>query len=629
MRLLIAVGCDHYQDSSLLDLCGAVNDAIAVYQLLVGTELGQYDPQKSQLLCSPSHPELMNAISDALFDSGQIDVLTFFYAGHGAVKDGSYFVCLGDTQPDRLSVSALAFAQLLSWLNEAPVRHTNIIIDSCQSGGLARDIGSFLKPETVGRLGSPSVSIFASAAADQAAREVDGRGVGTARLLSCLTGEAIVQTNRPYVGLVEVGLVAGELMPQDGRQTCVCWGLNLYGESQLAVNAAYREADDLGRVHLPLTADRDVRVVVETYASRVWSLYLKTEEEFQVLPYIELLGEILSELPDAPINGPSFVSGLSKTFGQALLGSCDPFESVELYGASISILLPYAATSDQARSAIRDLAMDLLGSISNAIDVVLDALESDDKALLSEHSAFADLYFLPLRLLRILGWVGASVYVEEQVAESSFIDRPAAKRLIQTILDAYSGSITAVSDEQAPPLLALIWSSTRLDIDEELEVILGLLFESFHRYGGEVARPNLSGYEALRFTRARERLSYGDSEETVSRPCELLPCIFAGYRQLGIAEVLDESLIDLDHTACNIFIPDDYSDFAERRVMDGLNRSFRIGHDMWTMSDFSEIWGNLVEEHGASWSWQDSAIGVGAVCSSMVMPDRLAWFLVR
>ena len=628
MRILFAIGCDEYEDSALIDLQGAVHDASDIYDLLVQNNLGEYHKDESCLLKSPTLTEINETISRILFDLGPIDVLTVFYAGHGAVKDGSYFVCLKDTRADRLSVSGLGLSQLLTWLNEAQVHHTNIIIDSCHSGGLARDIGSFLKPDSVGRFGSPSVSIFATAAADQAAREIDGHGVGTACLLQCLNGEAVVQTSRPSVGLVELGLAAAELLPAEADQTAVCWGLNLFGQSQLARNVSFDDSETkVPPMALSLAEDESSRSVVEKHASRIWAFYLDAENEFDVHRYIKLTKEILNELPDVNTNATLLIRGLAETIASALSDSNDPFEIVELYGASIAMLTPYCESNGEAEALLAELSTTLLQAISGAMEVVHRALEEQEFALLSEHTVLADLYFLPLRILCVFGWIGAGEYIQQQLNSSGVFDRQLAKALVQKILNIYVGSIVAVSDEQTPHLLTFIWSSNALDLDEELEQILGLLYESYHRYGGEVARAELTGPEALQFLKARAQLDYRNAEEAVSRPCDILPALFLGYRKLNIPEVVDESIEDLDHTSFNIFIPETYTDFSQVRIEDGVNHSFQIGYNVWSMDDFESVWGNLAGDMGKMKCLANTGVRIGAICSSMVMPNRSGWFL--
>lgn len=628
MRVLVAIGCDEYDDPALSDLRGAVNDARDIYDLLVESGVGEYHQDESQLLKSPTLAEAVDVVSHILFDLGPIDVLTVFYAGHGALKDGSYFVCLKDTRADRLSVSSLGLSQLFTWLNEANVRHTNIVIDSCHCGGLARDIGSFLKPESVGRFGSPSVSIFASAAADQTAREIDGHGVGTACLLRCLNGNTVVQTNRPSVGLVEVGLVASELLSRNVHQTSVCWGLSLFGQSQLAQNLCFvNSGARASALDLPLAGNPLIRAIVEKHASQIWALYLDAANEFDIAQYLKLSRAIIDELPNAPSNAPLLVQGLADTFVSALQDGADPFEIVELYGASIAVLTPYCELSPESDTAIIELSCALLEAISASMQVTLDILENNEFALLSDNFALSDLYFLPLRVLRTLGWIGAGEYIEQQISTNSLFNRSVAKALVRKILGTYMGSVVAVSDEQSPHLLAFIWACEVLELNEELELALGLLYQSYHRFGCEVARPNLSGAQALQFLMGRARLDYRSSEGLLARPCEILPALFTGFRRLGIPEVIDESIEELDFTSINMFVPQTYRDYAQVSIEDGVNHSLHIGHNIWSMDDFDKVWTELANEIAGKKCLAVPGVRIGAMCASIVMPDRSAWFL--
>src|SRR5215211_3788876 len=102
-RLLLSVGCNAY--SNLGQLRGAEQDASRIFELLTGAQ-GEYDPQQSRLLLSPSLAGLRAALDETLFTRELPDVFTLFFAGHGGVKSGNYYLCPSDADPDRLSTTA-------------------------------------------------------------------------------------------------------------------------------------------------------------------------------------------------------------------------------------------------------------------------------------------------------------------------------------------------------------------------------------------------------------------------------------------------------------------------------------------------------------------------------------------
>jgi uncharacterized caspase-like protein len=90
--VLIAVGCDRYD--ALRPLFGAEADAGKVFAVL--TAPGQrYTAADSRLLLSPNKADFERMLLEV--GSGEIDVLTFYFAGHGGVKEGGYYFCLRDS----------------------------------------------------------------------------------------------------------------------------------------------------------------------------------------------------------------------------------------------------------------------------------------------------------------------------------------------------------------------------------------------------------------------------------------------------------------------------------------------------------------------------------------------------
>ena len=148
MRVILAIGCNEYDDA--LQLNGAEADATRIFEALVRPDTGWYDGTRSRLLLSPTLDMVRAALRDMLFKPPAVETFTFYFAGHGGVNAGSFYMWLRDTTVTGQSASALALADLFRNVNEASPRQTNIIIDACESGGLIEDLGVLLKPELLG-----------------------------------------------------------------------------------------------------------------------------------------------------------------------------------------------------------------------------------------------------------------------------------------------------------------------------------------------------------------------------------------------------------------------------------------------------------------------------------------------
>lgn len=161
MRVLLAIGCDSYDHANLLH--GAERDAQRMYDLLIRTEVGEYDANRSRILLSPTYSDVREALKEALFTEPPSDTFTFFFAGHGSVSAGAFYMWLRDSTQKGLSMSALSLADMFRSINEAAPLQSNIIIDACESGGLIEDLGALLKPGLLGNVGSPGLTLLATA----------------------------------------------------------------------------------------------------------------------------------------------------------------------------------------------------------------------------------------------------------------------------------------------------------------------------------------------------------------------------------------------------------------------------------------------------------------------------------
>ncbi len=123
MRCLLSIGCNRYEN--LDALTGAEADAIRIFNTLLRPDIGGYDAERSRLLLSPNIADLRQAIEDILFGSGQIDTFTLFFAGHGGVRAGSFYMCVRDSRRDALSVSAQSLSDIFRSIGEAAgvIRH--------------------------------------------------------------------------------------------------------------------------------------------------------------------------------------------------------------------------------------------------------------------------------------------------------------------------------------------------------------------------------------------------------------------------------------------------------------------------------------------------------------------------
>jgi hypothetical protein len=245
MNALLCVGCNRY--THLPDLSGAEKDAKTVYSVLENGGM-KYSDSASLLLLSPTAPEITAALNQISSSGSEVETLTFFFAGHGGVKAGSFYLCTSESTTDRLSMTAYPIVSLFQMIGEFSPRQVNIIIDACEAGGSAYDLPNLLKPEIAGSANSSSVAFLGACTANQSALENSGGGILTNELVRCFNGYYEIQTKALLLDLIEVGLfISPKVTEQYEEQKPIVWGLSLYGRGAVTGNPHYNP--DQGETH--------------------------------------------------------------------------------------------------------------------------------------------------------------------------------------------------------------------------------------------------------------------------------------------------------------------------------------------------------------------------------------------
>jgi hypothetical protein len=232
----------------------------------------------------------------------------------------------------------------------------------------------------------------------------------------------------------------------------------------------------------------------------------------------------------------------------------------------------------------------------------------------------SDLYHLPIRLSKLLGWAGYAAHVRVM---SGHDRAPAADRLTELfdwIDETYSLSLIAMSDSQAPYLMSVLTAAAELGLQDAGERLLGHMFSSTVECGGRVARADLDPSRVLDYLLAR-----GSSEppalKLVAQPTELVVILLRASRLFGLTDEFDTALEHLDHLALNAYLPDEYTDFGAKQISGGVNAVFQLGHDIWSVADLEVAWPNFP-------SPGRGGMAMASLLSSLLFPDRTPWFLL-
>lgn len=618
MRVLLAIGCNEYDEAS--PLAGAVPDAQRIFDALVSANSPWYDVGRSRLLRSPTLDEARAVLRDMLFKGQAIETFTFFFAGHGGVHAGSFYMWLKDTMGAAQSVSALALADLFRSINEAAPRQTNIIIDACESGGLVDDLGVLLKPELLGDVGTPALTLVATSGRNQGAGETMAGGLGTNALLDCIEGKELINDTVGALDLVDIGRrVAAKLQPQG--QNPVVWGLNLYGPPSFCRNPRFSN-DGLERMRdFVQTWPTQTDDIVKANQDALWTTYLSVSGDWSQERFQRLVWSIVQAPNLPPDQIATVIERLASAFLQRAAQCEDPYRSVLVAAILAASLTPHVE-NPAAHAVAERLTGEVAKALLNANARLISSLSADRFALLSSRNGgLADLYFLPLRVSQVLGWAAAGPYVahsEEQRAQA--LDQ--MKVLLPLILEHYERSLVALNDSQASAWCICLAQASELGLMDEGERLAGLLFYSLAVSGGRVARGDLSAEDALAYLLAKMSGDYSGIAELIERPMETVTVLLKAARLFDLEEIFDEALWRLDGVSFSAYMPANLALFNDEIMRGGENVVWTIGHDVFRTADFLATWPQMMPAPATA------VTKALSVLAALTLPDRQAWFLL-
>jgi len=615
-RALLAIGCDAYAE--LNPLTGAEADAAAIFELLIQPQIGDYDANRSRLLRSPTLQEVRLALTDMLFGDQPLDTVTVMFAGHGAVSGGSFYMAMSDSRAHALSATALSLADLFRMIAEAAPRQSYLVIDACESGGLISDLNVILKSEVMGELGTPGVTLLATAASNEGAVEVGGHGVGTTALIDCIRGDTFLQDSTTALDLVEIGRAVSERVSAAGQQTPVVWGLNLYGPPGFCKNPHAGTGNAPLRSVLVGWPDAGTSAAIGTNLRRLWEPYVAIPTRWEPRAFLNAIAPLLSSVGDDSEMRINLARRIADACAAQASESRDRYREIEVRAACVVALLPFAADAK-----VEAYLVATCGEIAALVEQVTNAAVSaiDAYAFALVTGGMSDLYYLPIRISKLLGWAGFAVHAALAAGEDCGSAGTSLADLFARIFETYSLSLVAMSDEQAPYVLSTLTAASRAGLNEQSERLLGHLFASGVDCRGRVAQADLDPSKVLEFLIARTEPPEEASIDMVAQPTELVLVLLRASRLFDLAEEFDTSLEALDHLALNAYLPDDFLNFGAEQIMGGVNAVFQIGHDVWSVGDIEAAWPNRP-------SPESPGVAMAALLASLLFPDRTPWFLM-
>jgi hypothetical protein len=615
-RALIAIGCNAYDQLS--PLSGGEADAQDVFDTLMLPNVGDYDVARSRLLLSPKLDEVREALLQVLLDGEPLDTLTLTFAGHGTVAAGSFYMALRDTRPHALSATALPLADVLRMVAEAAPKQTYIFIDACEAGGLIADLNVILKSEVMGEIGTPGVTLVATAAAKQSAIEQAGRGIGTSALLDCVRGDVFLQDISPALDLAEIGRAVSDRVSNTGGQTPVVWGLNLYGPSSFCRNPHAGSNDAPLRSVLVGWPDAGSVAVIRAGLPKLWKPFVDLPHVWEPRALLDGLAPLLAGLGGDASVTVGLVSRIEEAFASRARESNDRFREIEVRAAFAASLLP-RSDDPMVEAHLLATCRRLAGLVETAIADVVSALGGYEYALLN--GGLEELYQLPIRLSKLLGWAGFVVHACLITGQDMSSAAERLEELYGRIFGTYSLSLVAMNDCQAPYILTALTASKHATLNDSAEQLLGYMFASAIECRGRVARVDIEPSKILSYLISRIDQADDPNLELVAQPTELVSVLLRASRLFDLHDEFDLSLSALDHLAINAYLPDEYRGFADEVISGGSNIVRHIGHDIWTVDELETSWPVVQQPSGPGQA-------MAAIVASLLCPDRSPWFLM-
>jgi hypothetical protein len=308
----------------------------------------------------------------------------------------------------------------------------------------------------------------------------------------------------------------------------------------------------------------------------------------------------------------------------------DFFSEVEILASCGAAFLPILEELDVSQSFLSLIDRVLQRSFV-AFDKLVRDLE-DPNALLSKRSELSDLYFLPIRISKILGWLALIQKIQLELGlDERIIDKLVVEAL-EKISKQFDPSFVCVSNEQSPYLMLYTQMRDFLDKNETFLIPLKSYFKDFIKRNGVIATSFISGEDVLVYLLCRSSNYYADCGDILENPSELLSVILNAAGDVGMDDEIDPYMKYIDHLTFNIFLPEDISVYSEERILNGVNVTMQVGSEtgsgVFTVDDFRRNFAQFCNPKiEALRNDKKKETLIATAFASFMLPDRVPWHL--
>lgn len=616
MNVLICIGCDRYD--SLDPLGGAEKDARSVFETLVSGDF--YDKPHSKLLCSPRKDETEKALA-SIWRGKSLDVFTFFFAGHAGGKDGSFFLALSDSDLNALSVTAFPLTRLFDMVNEFKPRQVNIVVDGCEAGGSTSSVRTLFRPENVGTTSASSVAFLGACSASEGAGESDEGGALTTHLIRAIKGEADLVLHSPLIELADLSASVSEAVTSgDPSQHPVFWALNLYGRRGFAKNPHFHIDSPLPSLSLTsVTPDSEMGRRISEFSAELWEEYRLISREFDPARLLKLLQTLLSAPDLEASDRAAVISGLVRSFSSVAASEGELLAQPLTVATCLVALLPWWDDPAVRTLVKQELELDFTRT-GILFQQLRDEIQVNESRLFGTTGLAADLYYLPVRITRLLGLIGTQAIIGRLLGFETDDSRAPHREFVTTLLQTYPKLLVALDDEQAAPLYIFLKAARLCGWNEIGAEVVQNYYIDAAVHGGTFNRLDSDGAGALEHLLILIKSELAMQNRSPANPSSLLPIIILGGMWFDCGQEWDLSAFDRRNIG--LFLPEDYRDFSQEIIARGITHTWKIGFGVWQPEQlFAEF--NAVIRSRES----DAVLSVEAHClcvlAALLFPDRI------
>ena len=580
----IVIGVGNYADRSVINLPGAIVDANKVFEVFTSSDFSDYDSNQSQILIDASREEIRSVIAELAYDNS-IDAITIFFAGHGGSDNTGYCLCGVDYDPEKIAFSALSLNSIFQILANSPTRQVNIVLDACNAGGLAQDLGVLASNDQMGMSSGVGIAILALSARDEPALEGNDGGVGTNALLDVISGKIDSQSKKEFLSLLDVSEVIQ--LPQCA-QTPSHWSINIQGMLKFCRNWYSLNKNTADVYALPDVIDFNISELSNELRDRIWQAYFSIKNKIDTLQILRILDDVCIEL-NATEKIDSAIIAIFEGFRERSFQNQDLFGVVQCSMAFLACALKINSKSDNFQYLLSVLTDDLNDVLKNLLSYM-----EEDNFFLARHGGYSEFYVLPQRISKIAAWALLSCKLTNQVYGNYDEQVEITSKILTNFDNNYYPSYSLMSELQAPAIAIISNLSKVYGFHDWGQNYLSCLYGSYFSCGGKVAQSELENEKVYDFLLHRSLPEIADYENFCAQPTEVMFVLLSHYLASEESEVVRYDFKDLDGVIFNAFIPKDYSDFYSVNIESGLNVGFKIGFEIFTIQEFSYFIDNHV-----------------------------------